>query len=179
MFQIVRGWAGAAASREGHVRKLIGYDRYDTQAAVDAMNDLYRGEWRLFCNLFLPCVKLERKIRIGAKIKRVYSKAQAPLDRLLASEKGDRTKLEKLRRLRETLNPFELSAVINTKLAAIWALASKVNLRSAEKPRPGKKPYWQRPGEYELPTNVFLPLRNITISHIRQQWSRESRLNRN
>lgn len=33
-----------------HVRKLIGWGRYDTQAAVDAMNDLYRNEWRLFCN---------------------------------------------------------------------------------------------------------------------------------
>mgnify|MGYP001566021862 CR=1 FL=1 len=162
-----------------HVRKLIGYDRYDTQAAVDAMNDLYRHEWRLFCNLFLPSVKLAQKIRVGAKIKRVYSKAQTPLDRLLASDKGDRVKLEKLRQLRETLNPFELSAAVNKKLAAIWALASKANLRSAEKPKASKKPYWQKAQEYELPANVFLPMRNIEISRIRAQWARESRLNVN
>ena len=28
-----------------HVRKLLGWDRYDSQAAVDAINDLYR--WKL------------------------------------------------------------------------------------------------------------------------------------
>ena len=162
-----------------HVRKLIGYDRYDTQAAVDAMNDLYRNEWRLFCNMYLPSVKLAKKIRVGAKIKRIYHDAKTPLDRLLESDKGDRVKLEALRRLREKTNPFELSATINKKLAVIWALASKANLRAAEKPKVGKKPYWQRPGEYELPTNVFLPLRNVTIGRIREQWARESRLNSN
>jgi hypothetical protein len=124
-------------------------------------------------------VKLAQKIRIGSKIKRVYSKAQTPLDRLLASDKGDRVKLEKLRRLRETLNPFELSAAINKKLATIWALASKANLRSAEKPKVSKKPYWQKSQEYELPTNIFLPMRNIEISRMRAQWARESRLNVN
>ena len=162
-----------------HVRKLIGYDRYDTQAAVDAMNDLYRHEWRLFCNMFLPSVKLAQKIRVGSKIKRVYSKAQTPLDRLLASDKGDRVKLEALRRLRETLNPFELSAAINKKLAIIWALASKANLRSAEKPKARKQPYWQKAREYELPTHLFLPLRNIEMSRIRAQWAAESRLHIN
>lgn len=163
-----------------HVRKLIGYDRYDTQAAVDSMNDLYRHEWRLFCNLYLPSVKLAQKIRVGAKIKRIYSKAQTPLDRLLASDKGDRAKLEALRRLRETLNPFELSAAINKKLAIIWALASKANLRTAEKPKARRRPFWERrPDDYELPTVLFLPLRNIEMSRFRAQWARESRLNIN
>ena len=163
-----------------HVRKLIGYDRYDTQAAVDAMNDLYRNEWRLFCNLFLPSVKLAQKIRVGAKIKRIYSKAQTPLDRLLESGKGDRVKVEALRLLREKTDPFELSETINKKLAVIWALASKANLRSADKPvAKRRKPYWQQPGEYELPTHLFLPLRNIEISRLRGQWERERRLNIN
>lgn len=81
-----------------HVRKLIGWDRYDTQAAVDAMNDLYRKEWRLFCNLYLPSVKLEKKIRVGSRIKRIYGKAKTPLDRLLESGQGDRKKLEKMRK---------------------------------------------------------------------------------
>ena len=41
-----------------HVRKLVGYWRYDTPAAVAALNALYRHELRLFHNLFLPSVKL-------------------------------------------------------------------------------------------------------------------------
>ena len=108
-----------------HVRKLIGWDRYDTQAAVDAMNDLYRNEWRLFCNMYLPSVKLDKKIRVGSKIKRIYHKAKTPLDRLLESDHGDRVKLEVLRRLREKLDPFELSKVVDRKLQAIWKLASQ------------------------------------------------------
>lgn len=149
-----------------HVRKLVGWDRYDTQQAIDAMNDLYRNEWRLFCNLFLPQMKLDQKIRVGAKIKRVYKQAKTPLDRLLESDKGDRVKLDLLKRLREKLNPFELSATIDRKLTTIWKLASKAGLRRADK-KPSRKPYWDRPGNfYEAPTEVFLPMRNITMDRL-------------
>lgn len=153
-----------------HVRKLIGWDRYDTQNAVDALNDLYRNEWRLFCNLFLPSVKLEKKIRVGSRIKRIYGKAKTPLDRLLESDKGDRAKLDALRKLREKLDPFELSATVDKKLAAIWKLAAKAGLRVAAKPP--HTPYWQkhRPDLYEMPTELFLPMRNITLDRIRRQW---------
>ena len=162
-----------------HVRKLIGYDRYDTQAAVDAMNDLYRNEWRLFCNLYLPSVKLAQKIRVGSKIKRVYSKPQTPLDRLLDSDKGDRVKLEALRKLRETLNPFELSAAVNKKLGMIWTLASKANLRLAEKPKSSRRAkFWEQRQEYAMP-NLFIPMNNITLDRIRMEWAREKRLNVN
>src|ERR1700693_3148946 len=53
-----------------HVRKLMGYVRYDTPAAQAAMHQLYRGELRLFQNLFLPSVKLLRKARVGARVRR-------------------------------------------------------------------------------------------------------------
>ena len=156
-----------------HVRKLIGYDRYDTQVAVDAMNDLYRNEWRLFCNLYLPSVKLDKKIRVGAKIKRIYKDAMTPLDRLLESDKGDRVKLDLLRRLREKVDPFELSETVDRKLAVIWKLAAKARLQLASKPQ--RKPYWQRrsASDYEMPTQVFLPMRNITIDRMRKQWAFE------
>lgn len=162
-----------------HVRKLIGYDRYDTQAAVEAMNDLYRNEWRLFCNLYLPSVKLAQKIRVGAKIKRIYSKAKTPLDRLLESDKGDRVKLEALRRLRETSNPFELSAAINRKLAIIWRLASRAKLQRADKPKASRRvKFWEQRQDYMLP-NLFVPLSDMTLDKIGVQWARESRLNVN
>ena len=61
-----------------HVRKLLGWERYDTQNAVDAMNDLYRRELRLWLNLYLPSVKLLKKIHVGSKLRRVYD-AQDPL----------------------------------------------------------------------------------------------------
>ena len=57
-----------------HVRKLFGYDRYDTAEAVAAMNAVY-ADLRLLQNLFLPTVKLVRKERVGAKVRRVYGRA--------------------------------------------------------------------------------------------------------
>jgi hypothetical protein len=41
-----------------HVRKIIGWDRFDTPAAVSLLNDLYQNELRLMMNLFQPSVKL-------------------------------------------------------------------------------------------------------------------------
>ena len=46
-----------------HVRKLVGYWRYDTPAAVAALNARYQHVLRLFHNLFLPSVKLVAKER--------------------------------------------------------------------------------------------------------------------
>ena len=48
-----------------HVRKLLGWDRYDSREAQAAINDLYRHELRLMMNLFQPSVKLRRKTRAG------------------------------------------------------------------------------------------------------------------
>jgi len=42
------------------VRELIGYDRYDTPAALEAMRDLY-AVWRLFLNFFQPIRKLRKR----------------------------------------------------------------------------------------------------------------------
>jgi transposase InsO family protein len=59
-----------------HVRKLLGWDRYDTHEAIAAMNDLYSNELRLWLNLFLPSVKLRKKVRVGSKVRRVYDPAR-------------------------------------------------------------------------------------------------------
>jgi len=55
-----------------HVRKLIGWDRYDTPEAVQAMNDLYAHELRLYMNLFQPSVKLRERVRKGSRRTRRY-----------------------------------------------------------------------------------------------------------
>jgi transposase InsO family protein len=55
-----------------HVRKLLGWERYDTHEAVEAGHALYGQELRLWLNLFLPSVKLLKKVRIGSKVRRVY-----------------------------------------------------------------------------------------------------------
>ena len=44
-----------------HVRKLVGYDRYDSPAALAALNALY-ADLRLLQNLWLPSVKLVKNM---------------------------------------------------------------------------------------------------------------------
>jgi hypothetical protein len=106
-----------------HVRKLLGYVRYDTPAAQAAIHALYRHELRLFQNLFLPSVKLLRKERVGARLRRRYDAPRTPLERVLASPAVDPARAAELRRLREQLDPFALAQAIEQKLDRIYALA--------------------------------------------------------
>jgi len=107
-----------------HVRRLIGYARYDSATAVAAMNALYRQELRLFQNLFLPSVKLQRKVRVGSRVKRLYDSPQTPLERVLACPEAEPEKCARLKLLRDRLDPFELSRRIDARIEALQTLAS-------------------------------------------------------
>jgi hypothetical protein len=66
------------------VRRNIGYNRYESQAATDAMNDYY-ALMRLYTNYFLPQTKLLDKMRVGARLRKRYDKPKTPYRRLLES----------------------------------------------------------------------------------------------
>ena len=53
------------------VRRLIGYDRYNSRAALEALNGVY-NLLRLYVNFFQPVMKLVTKTRHGAKVHKVY-----------------------------------------------------------------------------------------------------------
>jgi transposase InsO family protein len=108
-----------------HVRKLMGWERYDTTQAVEAMNDLYRHELRLWMNVFQPSVKLLRKVRVGARLRRVYDVAQTPLARVQASGEGIAESLARLQAEQARLDPFALNRRIEEKLEAIYELARR------------------------------------------------------
>lgn len=107
-----------------HVRKILGYLRYDSPTALEAINDLYQNELRWMMNLFLPSVKLVKKTRVGSRLKRTYDPPTTPLDRLLGCKLGDPVKLEELKKLRAGLDPFKLSETIEQKLDRIFELAN-------------------------------------------------------
>jgi hypothetical protein len=107
-----------------NVRRLIGYARYDSATAVAAMNTLYGQDLRLFQNLFLPSVKLQRKVRVGSRTRRYYDRPQTPLERVLACPEADKDKCAKLKLLRDRLDPFELSGRIDVQIEALQTLAS-------------------------------------------------------
>jgi len=108
-----------------HVRKLLGWERYDTHEAVEAINDLYARELRLWLNLFLPSVKLLKKVRVGSKVRRVYDAPRTPLERVQACAQADARGVAKLEELRTRLDPFQLGRIIERKLERIYRLANR------------------------------------------------------
>jgi len=106
-----------------HVRKLMGYVRYDSAAALEAMNAVY-ADLRLLQNLFLPSVKLQRKERIGARLRRHYDAPQTPLERVQRCPQADLATVAALVRQRDRLDPFALAARIDDQLAQVYALAN-------------------------------------------------------
>ena len=108
-----------------HVRKLLGWERYDTHPAVEAINDLYRHELRLWLNLYLPSVKLVKKVRVGSKVRRVYDAPRTPFQRVQVSLQADREKVARLQELKKSLDPFQLGKVIERKLQRIYPLANR------------------------------------------------------
>ncbi len=126
-----------------HVRKLLGWDRYDSPEAVEAMNDLYRHELRLWLNLYLPSVKLVKKVRVGSKLRRVYDAAQTPFERVLASPQANPAHVAALKSLMKSLNPFALAKVIDQKLEHIYELANRRLSPKAPKELPKQtSPVW-------------------------------------
>lgn len=116
-----------------HVRKLVGYDRYDSATALAALNGLY-ADLRLFQNLWLPSVKLVKKTRVGSQLRRQYDAPQTPFDRVRACPDADAAKVAELTRLRETRDPFVLAARIDQQLDRVYACATR--RRPVEAARP-------------------------------------------
>ena len=101
-----------------HVRKIFGWDRYDTPEQCAMMNALYRNELYSMQNFFQPSVKLVEKTHIGSKVRRRYDTATTPLDRLVAFQ-GDGPipiNIQALLSLRTSTDPFGLSSQIELAL---------------------------------------------------------------
>ena len=107
------------------MRKLLGWERYDTHEAVEAMNDLYGNELRLWLNLFLPSVKLRKKVRVGSKVRRVYQEPRTPFERVRACPEADREQVARLEQLRKGLDPFQLARTIERQLERIYRMGNR------------------------------------------------------
>jgi len=116
------------------VRRLIGYDRYNSRAALDALNRVYYL-LRLYVNFFQPVMKLISKTRYGARVHKVYDPAQTPYQRLLQAGALTETKQQELAAIYAGLNPVLLLKQINASLESLWDLAE----RSAKQQRKGGK----------------------------------------
>src|SRR5213079_2565016 len=93
------------------VRRAVGYQRYDTEAQLHLLNELY-ARLRLYSNFFQPTMKLKSKVRVGSRVTKRYDRAQTPYQRVLASPQVTKSKKELLRAKYETLNPAALKRKI-------------------------------------------------------------------
>jgi len=117
-----------------HVRRLVGYLRYDTIEEQNILNDLYGGELRLFKNFFQPVMKLILKERIAGRIHRVYDKPATPFQRIIESREVSENKKQELRNTYQSLNPAYLKRQIDKKLDMIYrAYQAIIHQRSTKK----------------------------------------------
>ena len=104
-----------------HVRKIFGWDRYDTAEQCAAINLVYRGDLFHMMNLFQPCVKLVEKVRVGNRVRRKYDAPLTPLDRLAAHcpRASQPLAVQKLLAARLNIDPFALSLRIDKALSRL------------------------------------------------------------
>ena len=104
------------------VRRLIGYDRYDSKAALETLDRVY-SITRQYINFFQPVMRLVRKTRHGARVHKLYDAAQTPYQRLLAAGVLTETKQQELAASYHRLNPALLLRQLNENLDSLWRQA--------------------------------------------------------
>jgi hypothetical protein len=108
-----------------HVRELFGYERFDREELVPAMNDMYSKELSQLRNFFYPSLKLKRKVRINSRIKRYYGAPETPFQRVMKSPHVSEEEKHQLQRTFDQLKPFVLKRRIDRKLKKIATLLRK------------------------------------------------------
>lgn len=103
-----------------NVRKLLGYTRIDTQSAVDLMNELYAGPWRLYVNFFQPVMQCQKKERIGSRYVRRYDTPKTPYQRVLADSRVSEDVKKRLTLQYAALNPKTLRKEIDILVKKIF-----------------------------------------------------------
>jgi hypothetical protein len=115
-----------------HVRKLLGWERYDTVEALNRINELYQ-QLRVFQNLFQPSMKLRTKIRKGSRVMRRYDQPATPWERVLKSSGKPGQQIQTLKSALGHIDPFELSRRIDQQLDSLYNLAGQRNGAMREK----------------------------------------------
>ena len=129
-----------------HVRKLVGWERYDTPEARAALTLLY-ADLRLVQNLFQPSMKLQGKERRGSRLIRRYDTPRTPFERVRACPDADSQNVAALAHLLATTDPFVLSQRIDQHLEQLWALATRASRTPREvaprSPQPRASTPWR------------------------------------
>jgi hypothetical protein len=108
-----------------HVRKPLGYLRYDIPEELRIIHDLYRHELRLYKNFFQPVMRLIEKERVNGRRLRRYDTPKTPCQRLLESDRLSVEEKAKLQQIYQNLNPADLKRRIDKKLNILFDVYRK------------------------------------------------------
>lgn len=104
------------------VRRLVGYDRYGSRAALLVFQRLYHL-LRLQVNFFRPVRKLLSKQRVGSRVHKRYDAPQTPYQRLVATGVLTPGEHQALEAQRQALDPVALARDIDRTLDTLWKVA--------------------------------------------------------
>jgi hypothetical protein len=104
------------------VRAYIGHGRFDTQAHLKVLRELYDQLWR-YHNFFQPVLRLQQKEYVSPhQIRRTFDQARTPFDRLKDKTILEGNVLLRLERLRAQTNPLILRQQIDASIARLLPL---------------------------------------------------------
>ena len=107
------------------VRAWIGHDRYASRAAYAQLTRV-AGLLRAHVNFFQPVQRLVHKHRQGARVRRLYDRAQTPYQRLGASGALTPAAHRQLAAEYAALNPLRLRRDLDAALTTLWHLTTAV-----------------------------------------------------
>jgi hypothetical protein len=117
------------------VRRLLGYDRYESEAALAALQAVYAA-LHGWIHHWQPVLKLVARERVGARVRKRCNTAQTPYRRMLAWAGLPAAAATQLRADHARHGPRALWRQVEAARGAMWRL----DVRSAERvarPRAG------------------------------------------
>jgi len=112
------------------VRAYLGYDRLDTVAQTQALNQLYDQLW-VYCNFFQPMMRTTEKQLVatsdgGTRIRRRYDRARTPFERLCETGVLSPQQQQELETVRQQTNPLQLREEIYALIDHIFSLPTAI-----------------------------------------------------
>jgi len=104
------------------VRRLIGYDRFETEPEYLLLQSIY-ADLRLYANFFQPVLKLVSKEHVDKKLLKRYDQAATPFQRVLAAKDIPFETKARLTNLYVQLNPVQLRNMIDAKVDKLWKIS--------------------------------------------------------
>ena len=103
------------------VRRTVGYYRFDTRQEYETLGEVYRHLCPLL-NFYYPSVRIIEKIRIGARVKKIYDKPKPPYVRLLESPDIEESVKEKLRRRAANLHIVKQKRLVDKAVVELMGI---------------------------------------------------------